>query len=104
MKIVEGVESPAEETGDESVARVGALLGTGGRLRWRSFGWRASLPDRNVRIHDGIGDAGDLHHFGDVVHANDVRAAQDAGGDGGGGAPDARRRSGARRPDAALAR
>jgi hypothetical protein len=40
-------------------------------------------------ICEAIGDAGDLHHFGDIVHADDVGAREDARGHSGGGAPDA---------------
>src|SRR5271155_2457630 len=36
-----------------------------------------------------ICDAGDLRHFGHVVDAHDVRAFEDAGGNGGCGGPDA---------------
>ena len=59
-----------------------------------------------MRIDDRVGDARDLHHFGDVVHAHDVRAAQNAGGDGGGSAPDALvlRRAAENLPDEAFAR
>ena len=39
-------------------------------------------------IEDAIGDAGYAEHFGYVVDADDVGALQDAGGDGGSGAPD----------------
>jgi len=38
---------------------------------------------------EGVGDAGDLDHFGDVVDADDVRTAEDCSGDGRRGAPDA---------------
>jgi len=38
---------------------------------------------------EGVGDAGDLDHFGDVVDANDVRPTQNSDRDGGYGAPDA---------------
>ena len=38
-------------------------------------------------IEDAIGDAGDTYHLGYVVDADDVCAVQDAGSDGGGGAP-----------------
>jgi hypothetical protein len=41
-----------------------------------------------LRRQERIGDAGDLNHFGGVVHANDVRAKENAGGNRGGGAPD----------------
>ena len=41
-------------------------------------------------IAEGVGDFGDLGHFGYVVDADDVRAGKYAGGDRGGGAPDAR--------------
>ena len=39
-------------------------------------------------VQDAVGDAGDAGHLGDVVDADDVCALEDAGGDGGGGAPD----------------
>ena len=38
---------------------------------------------------EGVGDAGDLDHFGDVVDTDDVRAAQNGNGDGRRSAPDA---------------
>ena len=38
---------------------------------------------------EGVGDAGNLDHFGAVVDADDVRAAEDGGGDGSNRAPDA---------------
>ena len=41
-----------------------------------------------IWIQDAIGDAGDGHHLGYVVDADEVGAVEDAGGDGGGGAPD----------------
>jgi hypothetical protein len=40
---------------------------------------------RDSRIEDAISDGGDLRHFGDVVDADDVGAAEDAGGDCRGG-------------------
>src|SRR5205823_752268 len=46
-------------------------------------------------MNEKIGCASDLDHFGDVVHANDVRAIQDGSGHRRSGAPDALlRRSG----------
>src|SRR5438552_18411430 len=39
-------------------------------------------------IKEAIGDARDLHHFADVVNADDVRPIQDARGNCRGGAPD----------------
>ena len=38
-----------------------------------------------MRGQNLVGDDGDLRHFGDVVDADDVGAAEDAGGHGGGG-------------------
>src|SRR5205807_3330704 len=38
-------------------------------------------------MEDGVGDAGDLDHFSDVVHADDVRPTKDRGRDRCGGAP-----------------
>jgi len=38
---------------------------------------------------EGVGDAGDLDHFGDIMHADDVRPTQNSGRDGGRSAPDA---------------
>src|SRR3989442_16019581 len=40
-------------------------------------------------MEDGVGDAGDLDHFSDVVHADDVRPTKDRGRDRCGGAPNA---------------
>src|SRR2546426_6978386 len=40
-------------------------------------------------MEDGVGDAGDLDHFGNVVHADDVRPTKDRGRDRCGGAPNA---------------
>lgn len=37
----------------------------------------------------GVRNASHLRHISDVVHAHDVDAVEYAGGDGGGGAPDA---------------
>ena len=50
----------------------------------------AAVPQifSSTGIQDAIGDAGDACHFGYVMDADDVCAVQDAGGDGGGGAPD----------------
>src|SRR6185503_19313656 len=36
---------------------------------------------------EGVGDLGDLRHRADAVDADDMGTGQDAGGDGGGGAP-----------------
>src|SRR4029077_12775008 len=57
-------------------------------------GWRRERNPRAgkmlaLRREEGVGDAGDLEHFGEVVDADDVGAEEDAGGDGGGGAPEA---------------
>ena len=38
-------------------------------------------------VVDGVGDADDRHQIGHPMHPDDVRAAQDGGGDGGGGRP-----------------
>src|SRR5712692_11414280 len=40
-------------------------------------------------MEDGVGDAGDLDHFGNVVHADDVRPTKDRRRDRCGGAPNA---------------
>ena len=66
---------------------------TGGRCR--------SSVSRDTRDHyirgsdprclsNRVGDADHLHHFGHPVDADDVRAAEDGGGHGGGGRPVAR--------------
>jgi len=65
-------------------------------FRWTAVS-RRNLSRSSVRASPGldfagcyhIRDAGDLDHFGDVVDADEVRAAEDAGGNGGGGTPDA---------------
>src|SRR5271168_590187 len=48
--------------------------------------WARSVFWRVFRVEDAIGDPRDLRHFADVVHTDDVRAGENAGGDAGGGA------------------
>ena len=83
---IEGVERPAEEAGEQRVARLARSAGDIAGKAGESFCFR---PSATRRAKDGIGYARDLEHFGDVVNANDVRATENACGHGGCGAPNA---------------
>src|SRR5208337_1377980 len=71
----------------------GRLEGSGGCCAAERRRGMDTLADRlrrrSLQAQESVGDAGDLEHFGDVVDADDVGAGKDAGGDSGGGAPDA---------------
>src|SRR3984885_51850 len=54
----------------------------------RSFRLGGARGDR-LRAQNGVGDSRDPDHFRDVMHADDVRPAEDARGDRRRGAPDA---------------
>src|ERR1700722_19737970 len=57
---------------------------------WKAMrSWRGRTRGPKFGIRDGVGNASDLRHLLHIMHAHDVRATENGGGNRGGGAPGA---------------